>query len=147
MVIDETQWLPKKALRKVVGREIRLDGQALTDLDAVCELKDSLLVVSCKSKIYSAQYDAGDFSIVRNHACAAESAALEWNDIVQTLRARPVGDNYDFQRFHTIFGVVVMPHVIYVNLGPALDFVQDGLRAVVSIAELRTWLSGGVTSK
>jgi hypothetical protein len=54
---------------------------------------------------------------------------------------QPVGDNFDFQSYRTILGVVVLPTVFFVPRGPALEYVADGLHAAVSAAELEKWLN------
>ncbi len=118
--IDETPWRPDGDRRNFIHRTIRAGGDKITDLDALGQHGDTLLLVSCKSKIYSARYDAGDFQVVRNYASEIEKAVQAWLQKVQTIRTRPLGDNYDFRSFRTILGVVVLPHVFYVPRGIAL---------------------------
>jgi hypothetical protein len=85
--IDQTPWRPEEDLRKYTGRTIQSEGHDVTNLDALAHYRDCLLLVSCKSKIYSARYDAGVFNVVRNHASAIEEAVEEWTRIVPAQRS------------------------------------------------------------
>jgi len=139
--IDATPWRPDEDRRNFIQRTIRVGGRNITDLDALAQYGNTLLLVSCKSKIYSARYDAGDFQVVRNYASEIEKAVNEWTQKVQTIRTQPVGDNYDFRSFRNILGVVVLPHVFFVPGGVALEYVADGLYAAASVTELERWLN------
>lgn len=111
--IDETPWRPDEDRRKFIRRTIRAGGQNITDLDALGQYGDSLLLVSCKSKIYSARYDAGDFQVVRNYASEIEKAVKEWTQKMQTIRAQPMGDNYDFRSFRSIRRCCVAARILH----------------------------------
>jgi hypothetical protein len=75
-VIDRSQWNPDNALRQVRGRALRLNGQTITDIDAVGSQNGTMLLVSAKSRVHTARYDAGDHKQVRNTAEAIERRSL-----------------------------------------------------------------------
>ncbi|MFE7509884.1 hypothetical protein ACFU8I_01405 [Streptomyces sp. NPDC057540] len=145
-LIDRSPWKPSQAAParsfkpRPVGREV------LTDFDAVGEEGDTLLIVSCKSRPYTARYDAGDHKTVRNAATLVEGAVTKWAEVVAALTEQPVGANYDFSRYRRILGVVCIPHTPYTVLGPATEVVDTNaagqiLRAANSYEELAAWLS------
>lgn len=143
-VINNTPWVPSPELAKVRRLTVkRSDGRELTDLDAVGEKDDCLLLVSCKSVIYSRAYDIGEFNVVRNMRTMLEEAAKYWNGVVDYLRTNPKGSNYDFSKYKLIIPVVCTPHVAYLTDPFALRFVAPKLRAACSLDELKTWLVGG----
>ena len=139
--IDETPWRPDGDRRNFIRRTIRAGGHKITDLDALGQYGDTLLLVSCKSKIYSARYDTGDFQVVRNYASEIEKAVKDWTQKVQTIRTHPVGDNYDFRSFRSILGVVVLPHPFYVPRGVALDYVA-GPATRRKLSSSQNWKNG-----
>lgn len=138
--IDGTKWKPPVKIAHVRGRTLRLDGNNLTDIDAVAAQGATVLLVSCKSIIYDAAYDRGDFQVVRNAQFTVDAAVQHWARIVSILRSKPIGDNYDFSAFQDIIGVVCTPFVAYTVTPQSLDFATPGLRACASAAELRAWL-------
>ena len=141
-VIDSSQWCPSNELRKLRGLKIRHGGRVITDLDAIGAHSDTLLIVSCKSLIYSAAYDIGDYAVVRNAATTIEKAVAHWSGIKKFLEANPKGDNYDFSGYRQLIAVVCTPDPVYLPLGPATQFVAPGLMAVSSLFELSNWLHG-----
>ncbi|MFZ5866884.1 MAG: hypothetical protein ACOYXY_13455 [Thermodesulfobacteriota bacterium] len=142
-LIDSSPWCPPSDLKDLRGRHLIYDRKRVTDVDAIGAKGDRLLMVSCKSMIYSAEYDAGEAAAVRNVASTIEQAWSQWKGKKAFLEAHPKGDNYDFTEYKRIVGVVCTPNVFYVPLGPATDLVAPGLMAVSSFSELRTWLTLG----
>ena len=140
-MIDTSAWRPDPGSADLRGRELRIAGKALTDIDAIGTRNGTLLLVSCKSIPYSGPYDAGDFRTIRNAASTVVDAVSRWTHVLATLSATPRGDNYDFSRFTKIIGTVCTPHSVYVPLGNPTAEVASGLLAAVSAAELRAWLS------
>lgn len=139
-VIDDSKWVPSPNMKTLRRKTIRLAGRDITDIDAIGESDGVVIVVSCKSRIYTAAYDAGDYAEVRNASTVVQEAVAHWRGIVQTLTTSPVGDNYDFSG-KTLIGVVCTPAIVYVPLGDATSFVADGLRAAVSVEEFSDWLN------
>lgn len=141
-LIDGSPWALSPAMRAVlVGKKPkRLDGSELTDLDAVGLKDDVLLLVSCKSRAYSASYDLGDRSEVRKVEREALDALQSWIAKTNYMKSNPLClDGFDFSKY-TILPVVCFPFVPYIAIGPATAEVAKGLRAVSSLAELRAWL-------
>ena len=120
---------------------MRLSGRDLTDVDALGVNGNTILLVSCKSIVYSPEYDAGEFRIVRNVATVVNDAVKYWHDIMRLLRENGRGDNFDFTTFDNILGVVCTPFVVFTSDESALREITDGLRAAVSLDELNRWLS------
>jgi hypothetical protein len=139
--INATPWAPGPELAQMIGRDIKkADGTKLTDLDALGEKGLRLLLVSCKSMVYSVRYDSGDYLTVRNIRTTAEAAVKWWAEVADHLKEHPKGPNYDFSKYQDIIPVVCTPEVVYVANPYSLKFVAPGLNAVCSLNELRTWL-------
>jgi len=139
-VIDSSQWCPSNELRKLRGLKIRHGGRVITDLDGIGAHGDTLLIVSCKSLIYSAEYDIGGYAAVRNAATTIENAVVHWNGIETFFEANLKGDNYDFSGYRQLIAVVCTPDPVFVPFGPATQPVAPGLLAASSLFELSTWL-------
>jgi hypothetical protein len=141
--IDQTSWQPVADLRRLVGRHLRITAQNLTDIDAIGAKGGVLLLASCKSIPYTSELDAGEYRHVRNTRTLVEGAVSFWDGVLEQLRNTRVGANYDLTDFGSICGVVITPHVIYVDDSNALaDAVPEhpGLRKASSIGELKKWL-------
>lgn len=140
--VDGSRYAAPENLRALRGRKLRLRGRDVTDIDAIAKLSDdTLLLISCKSIIYTLEYDAGQYRAVRNAASTVRDAVLDWAENVATLRTNPIGENYDLSGWN-LLGVVCTPSVIWIELGPCTEFVVPKLRAAVSLAELQAWLAG-----
>jgi hypothetical protein len=139
--IDLSNWAPLPKWLDYRGRTLRIAGHDLTDVDAIGVDGNTILLVSCKSIVYSPQYDVGDFRIVRNVATVVNEAVAYWQGIVRLLRENRRGDNFDFTTFENILGVVCTPFVVFTADESALREIADGLRAAVSLDELDRWLS------
>lgn len=144
-LIDSSLWRPSDELRALRRRKLMVNGVDLTDLDAVGELDDTLLIVSNKNLSYSVDYDAGVYNVVRNARTTVEEAVTFWSDVRETLESTPVGDNYDLSRYRRVIAVVVTPHVVFVQAIEARDQVATSesgvaLPAASSLGELRAFL-------
>jgi hypothetical protein len=139
-VLNRSAWRPSSLLAQLRGRSLRVGGTTVTDIDAIGQSTGRLLLVSCKSLVYSADYDTGTFRTVRNASSTVIGAVKEWQEKVRYLSSNPRGDNFDFSGFLQIVPLVCTPMVIYVPLGQATQEVQPGLRAATSLRELATWL-------
>jgi hypothetical protein len=139
--INATSWAPGPELAQMISREIKkADGTKLTDLDALGEKGQRLILVSCKSMVYSGSYDSGNYVTVRNIRTIAEEAVRYWAEVAAYVKKHPKGPNYDFSKYEDIIPVVCTPQVVYVADPYSLRFVEPGLNAVCSLNELRTWL-------
>jgi hypothetical protein len=139
-IIDLSSWAPPEELRQNVGRTIRIGKKDLTDLDAIGLKGKTLMLVSCKSRIYSRRFDQGDPKTIQATANVAKDALAKWREVKSVLEANPrCLKGIDFSNFE-ILPVICLPHVPYLPIGPETEFIAPGLRAVVSVSELRRWL-------
>jgi hypothetical protein len=146
-LIDASPWAPGPSLRSMQRRQLRrTSGTIMTDLDAVGEFDNTLLIVDCKSIPYSIEYDAGYHTAVLNVQKEILGNKLpNWRRVVNELTAVPIGPNYDFSRFGRIVGLICTPHVFFVPLGEATQTIfispnSPALRAVSSYGELKRFL-------
>lgn len=139
--INVSSWKPPDKLLRLRGVALRLKGAELTDLDAIGAKNKTLVVVSCKSVIYSKDYDAGDYRVVRNIASNALESVENWSEIIKRLRENPVGDNYDLSDYTDFVGVVCTPTVVYVPIGSCTELAAENLSHLVTLHELGEWLT------
>lgn len=140
--IDVSPWSPPEDLRRQRKITLRHRGRDITDFDAIGAKDDVLLIVSCKSIIFSTAYADGDHQAIRAARTTVEEAVEYWAEKWAHFETYPVGDNYDLQpsRYKRIIAVVCVPQAIYVPIGPATREIAPGLRAAVTFTELREWL-------
>lgn len=139
-VVDKSKWRPNTFVALLRGRTLVRDGKHITDIDAIGETEGTLLIVSCKSTLYSGHYDIGDYRTIRNVASNIEDAIQRWRTILDDLRGNPVGDNFDFSHFKNMIGVVCTPNIVFVDDEVLKQSAAVGLPITVSISELATWL-------
>jgi len=140
LIVDSSPWANIET-RRLRGRILRQNNKHITDIDAVGAKGRRLLLISCKSILYS-EYEIADFRVLRNATDTLQKAVVVWSRVCSLLRNNRVGDNYDFSSFDEIIGVICTPVVVYTPLGIATSRVADGLYAAVSMSELRLWLDG-----
>lgn len=139
-LIDSTKWRPGPQVKMLRGVTLTRGARQITDIDAIGQNGDTLLLVSCKSVIYTAEHDAGDHRAVRNTGNHAISAANKWIQKCADIMLAP-GDNFDFTSFTRAIGVVCTPYPVFVPIGVATEEVDPGLRRVSSVNELKDWVS------
>ena len=144
--IDGSPWSPDADLRALRRVQLCLNGNMITDLDAIGAKDGTLLIASCKNLTYSPEYDAGEYRVVRNAQTTVEGAVSDLQSVVETLQANPRGTNYDLTRFTRIVGVVVTPHVFFTNANVARAAVATTttatLRRAGSLGELAKYVAG-----
>jgi hypothetical protein len=140
-MIDATPWRPPEDLSRYRGRHLRLGGKTIGEPDAIAERDGACLMVSCKSRVYTAAYDVGHHNVVRNTAEHIAGAVAEWEAFVGELRRNPVGDNYDLSGVRDLRGVVITPTVFYVPMEVVKKKTAEDLRYYSSLGELESWLS------
>jgi hypothetical protein len=140
--IDRSPWRPDRSLRDLVGRHLTSDdgSQPFGEFDALAVREGVGIIVSCKSILYTDQYDRGQFAAVRNVRSNIESAAARWEELLRHLRRQPVGVNYDLSQLDEIVGVVVTPQPVFLEDPPLFDETLPGLRTCCSFEELIDWL-------
>jgi hypothetical protein len=142
-LIDGSRWRPDAALADLRGRTITRGGKALTDIDAIGAFEGELLLVSCKSVVYDAEYDKGTHRVVANARATVDKAVAGWQQFLHDLDWAPKGDNFDLSPFRgRIIGVVCTPFVVYSSDAETLGFARPGLRRCVAAHELHDWLGG-----
>jgi hypothetical protein len=139
-IIDASAWKPSSVQGSRARNPLRRGGRDLTDIDAIGERQGVLLIVSCKSVLYTNAYDAGSYTSVRNARSIVEQEVVRWRSFGEDLLKHPVGSNFDFSNFSSIIAIVCTPTVVYVEDEGALQMIAPGLRAACSIGELREWL-------
>lgn len=139
-VVDKSKWRPNASLAALRGRILVRDGKRITDIDAIGETEGTLLIVSCKSTLYSGLYDIGDYRTIRNVRSNIEEAIRRWREVLDVIRKDPVGGNFDFSHFKNIIGVVCTPKIVFVDDEVLKQSAAVGLPIAVSISELATWL-------
>jgi Holliday junction resolvase-like predicted endonuclease len=140
-MIDGTRWTPPDSLSHYGGRHLRLGGVQIGEVDAIAEHDGTCILVSCKSRVYTADYDMGLHNVVRNTADYISRAVKDWEALVEKLRRNPVGDNYDLSAVRDLRGVVITPSVFYVPIGVAEKESVAGLKYYSSFGELEEWIS------
>ncbi|HPJ81599.1 MAG TPA: hypothetical protein PL103_05210 [Saccharofermentans sp.] len=81
-IIDSTSWIPKDSTRELIRRQLRDSTDSfITDIDAIGEKGNQLLIVSCKGIAFSGNYDMGSYKTVRNIRTELEEAAAHWIQI------------------------------------------------------------------
>lgn len=139
-VIDDSSWCPGKHLRQLRGRILKYENQNVTDIDAIGEHNDTLLMVSCKSMIYSGVYDAGEYATVKNKSDTVNLAVSQWEEKRSFFEKHKFSPSYDFRHYQRFLAVVCTPSPIYVSIGPATKEIAPHLFAATSLYELGNWL-------
>ncbi|WP_141721835.1 hypothetical protein [Micromonospora citrea] len=140
-LIDDTPAKPTGVARSLIRRKIKRAGNAFTDIDAVAYRDGTLLLVDAKSKRYDDNYETGSWQAVKNLRDALEKDAAKWQQQVTAMVDENLVD--ELSSYSAVKGVVCTPFVPYLMSADALDFVVDGLRAVVSGGELESWCRRG----
>lgn len=139
--VDRTRWgnAEHRGLRQ---RPLRINGQDLTDIDAIGSYDRTLLLISCKSIPYTREYDQGTHNSIRNAASTVDRGVELWVRIVGQLSANRTGDNFDFSGYNRIVGVVCTPFAVYTSNAQSLSIAVEDLRWACSLEELIEFLEG-----
>lgn len=143
--IDESPWKPSNELR--VMRQIHLlrsiDGKPnqITDIDAIGEFGDTLLIISCKAVIFNVGQDIGEYHALKNARLRIDEAVQKWQDVKAELLNTPIGKNYDFSRYSKIIAIVCTPHIVYTESELSLAYEVTELRKAATASELVEWLN------
>jgi hypothetical protein len=121
-------------------RNLTRNGTSLTDIDAIGEQISALLLVSCKSFVYTDQHDVGEYSAIRNAASDCRKYVNDWRAKVEDLRRNPLGDNYDFRFAERFIGVVCTPQVVFVYKDVLDQQAAHDLPMAASFDELADWV-------
>jgi hypothetical protein len=118
----------------LIGRTIRYQGQALTDIDAIAQRDNVLILVDAKAWAIPSALEFGEFWAVQDRARIAEQATDSWQRKMEIVRQHR--ELLGLMETSTIVGVVVAPEAPYVREGPCTEEVGLGLLSVSSLAEL-----------
>jgi hypothetical protein len=145
-VIDASPWAPPPAIKRLRGHHFTKDGKRIGEIDAFGRLGDTLLLVSCKSVIFTSQYDRGEFAPIRNVRTLLEKAVEKFAELEAFFAQFPSsGSEYDFTAYKRIRSVVVTPHAMFVADSLLFRECLPGLRSYSSFEEFRAWLGGSMS--
>ena len=143
--IDSSSWKPSRELRAM--RQVHLlrsddaKNKQITDIDAIGESGDTLLIISCKAVIFNSGQDIGEYQALKNARLRLDQAVLKWQAVKAELLASPIGQNYNFSRYRTIIAVVCTPNVAYTESELSLSYEIGKLRKAATAREFIDWLS------
>lgn len=157
-LLERTRWRPKSpAIEKLIGVKLRRKAgnrsEIITDVDAIGEKDNILLVVECKSILDTSDNVIGAHSFARNRAEKLETYVLEARKKEAEINDNLVGANYDVHG-HKVIIVICTPNPVYTELGlvrscssmkdvnelGSIQEILPGLSAAVSFIELEYWL-------
>jgi hypothetical protein len=140
--IDATAWAPPDAVRRLIGHHFKIDGKAFGEVDAFAAKDEILLLVSCKSLVYTAAYDRGQFAVIRNARTALEKGDQKFAELASHFTRFPNGgQEYDFTAYSMIAYVVITPHVMFVTEPLLSKLSLPRLRSYSGFDEFRKWLA------
>ena len=143
--IDASPWKPSDELRAM--RQVHLirggdsNHNQITDIDAIGEFGDILLIVSCKAIIFNVGQDIGEYYALKIARQRLDEAVLKWQAIKSELLDSPTGRNYDFSRYSKIIAIVCTPNVVYTESDLALAYEVSGIRKAATALEFINWLA------
>jgi hypothetical protein len=143
--IDASPWNPSDELRTM--RQVHLirrgDGKnnQITDIDAIGESGDTLLIISCKAVIFSVGQDIGEYHALKNARLRLDEAVLKWQAVKAELLELPIGQNYNFSRYSKIMAIVCTPSVVYTESELTLSYEVGNLRKAATAPEFIEWLN------
>lgn len=140
-VINKSAYKPSDEVLKLRGRSLTLKGKVITDIDAIGAKDDTLLLVQCKSLVYSDEYDMGEKKAIINSWSTVENGLVGWKKRIEEFEHNRVGDDYDFSAYKKFISVLCTPQPIYVPAGQCTEEVAPGLRATCTPQELSNFLS------
>jgi hypothetical protein len=140
--IDASHWKPSDKLKSM--QQVHLirqsDGTEITDIDAIGESGNTLLIISCKAVISSIGQDIGEYFALKNARIRLDEAVLKWQDVKAELTDSPIGQNYDFSLYSKILAIVCTPSVIYTESELSLSDEVSGIRKAATAIEFLDWL-------
>lgn len=137
--IDKSAWRPTGELRGLIGKEIWHAGRKITDIDAVAQAGQTVLLVDYKSYPSTRGTRTGEFRETRNLRDKVEEAATKWKDKTALMNVERSILGVPIESVMTVDGVVVVPEVPFVHLSPATERIA-GLHRVCSINEFNAML-------
>jgi hypothetical protein len=133
--INASPWRPSPTAAAIRGQDLVGSSGPITDVDAIGECGNRLLLVSCKCRPFDEAWDRGEHNAVRNAASIVDGAVAEWADRIEKLRESPRGNVYDFSG-RDLVGVVVFPSPPWSPNAASFQEALPGLPTAVSAREL-----------
>lgn len=143
--IDASRWKPSNNLRAM--RQIHLirrgnsKNNQITDIDAIGESGDTLLIISCKAVIFSVGQDIGEYNALKTARLRLDEAVLKWQAVKAELLDSRRGQNYNFSRYSKIIAIVCTPNVVYTESDLSLSYEVGNLRKSATAREFIDWLN------
>ena len=120
-------------------------GLALTDLDAVAQRDNLILLVDAKAFQQSAGLAAGEYDAVSAARRKVDDAAHAWRDKIEVIRRQPSILGLTRAATLDIRGLVIIPFVPFTKSACSTDEVAPGLRRVSSVGELLLATTAGIS--
>lgn len=141
-IVDTTAWRPDK-LRGLVGKKIvKTDGSHLTDIDAIAENNEYVLLISCKSYRSADAVGEMDRASYMNRSSRVVDAIDKWCDVLDAIRSDH-GDIVELVGRRKLVGCIVYPDLYYCLDPRALCEGAPGLPFVVSVGEFENYVTTG----
>ena len=141
--IDRTLWNPPDTVRDLIGHHFKKDGQMIGEVDAFGANDKTLLLVSCKSIIYTPEHDRGNFNVVKNARETIEKSVAQFARLERHFTDASVRPGeYDFSAYDRIVSIVTTPQAFFIQEPLLSETALPGLRRYSSFEEFREWLSG-----
>ncbi|MBZ0303158.1 MAG: hypothetical protein K8J31_25650, partial [Anaerolineae bacterium] len=143
--IDASLWKPSDELRTM--RQIHFirrgdsENNQITDIDAIGESGNTLLIISCKAVIFSIGQDIGQYHALKNARLRLDEAVLKWQAVKAELLASPIGGNYNFSHYSKIIAIVCTPNAVYTESDLSLSYEVSNLRKAATASEFISWLN------
>lgn len=143
--IDASLWMPSDELRAMRQAHLIRQGDSrqdmITDIDAIGESGDTLLIVSCKAIIFSVGQAIGEIPALKNARFRLDDAVFKWQAVKAELLKSPIGQNYDFSHYSKIIAIVCTPNVVYTESELSLSYEVSNLRKAATAPEFIDWLN------
>lgn len=133
---------PTAKYAQLVGRQLRVGNRSITDVDALIQVNDHIVLVSCKSFGYTTGYDIGDYQSVRSATTRIAEALESWDRRMKIITENPIGSNYDFSDV-TVSGMLITPDLFFTDNTFAREKVDyfPNLLTYMSLPELTSSLT------
>lgn len=125
----------------LAGKELRINGNALTDLDAIVQLDRGAILVSCKANQPGhSYYDIEQLGQRYSRGKTIDQYHADWEETVKFIDSNRVGDNYDLRDVGELHAITCTPMILWHDKIAEVGDIR-GLPCVCSINELNTWVT------
>src|SRR5205807_725728 len=92
-VIDATDWKPNNAMAEVPGRQLKIGGSMVAEIDAIAVKKDVLLILDGRGTAYTQDFETGERNQVKTAMNQLEQKVTTMTKRLNILRKTPKGEN------------------------------------------------------